>query len=38
MNSASCWFILYGHVTMHRQQNIKNAKINSEGIKKNNFE
>ena len=22
-NSASCWFILYGYITMHGQQNIK---------------
>jgi len=22
-NSASCWFILYGYITMHSQQNIK---------------
>jgi hypothetical protein len=22
-NSASCWFMLYGYITMHGQQNIK---------------
>ena len=22
-NIASCWFVLYGYVTMHGQQNIK---------------
>jgi hypothetical protein len=25
-NSASCWFMLYGYITMHRQQNIKIKK------------
>jgi len=22
-NSASCWFMLYGYITMHGQENIK---------------
>ena len=27
VNSASCWFLLYGYITMHGQQNIKFPKI-----------
>jgi len=23
VNSASCWFFLYGYITMHGQQNVK---------------
>ena len=25
-NSASCWSILYGYITMHGQQNLKNIE------------
>jgi len=25
VNSASCWFLTYGYITMHGQQNIKGA-------------
>jgi len=27
VNSASCWFLLYGYITMHSQQNIKNSSF-----------
>ena len=27
VNSASCWFLLYGYITMHGQQNIKNDNL-----------
>jgi hypothetical protein len=27
VNSASCWFLLYGYITMHGQQNIKYVKV-----------
>ena len=26
-NSASCWFLLYGYVTMYSEQNIKNSNL-----------
>jgi hypothetical protein len=26
VNSASCWFLLYGYITMYGQQNIKKGK------------
>jgi hypothetical protein len=26
-NSASCWFILYGYITMHSQQNFKKSPL-----------
>ena len=29
VNSASCWFLLYGHITMHSQQNNKKEKNKS---------
>jgi uncharacterized protein YjiS (DUF1127 family) len=30
VNSASCWFLLYGFITMHGQQNIKFRRYNFE--------
>jgi len=26
-NNASCWFMLYGYITMHGQQNIKKKSM-----------